>query len=547
MMGFFGLATCPLALFAQVDFASSNLPIVIIDTNHGQEIPDDPKIEAWMSIIWNGDGASNRLDDAPNNYQGKIGIELRGSSSQSFPKKQYGIELQDENGEGISASILGLPEEEDWILFAPYNDKSLMRDMLAYQLGRTLGGYAPRTKYCEVVLNGNYQGVYLLIEKIKRDKNRLDINKLDPDEISGDDLTGGYIIKIDKWTGSGGDGWQSSHAPLHRWGGQNIFFQYEYPKQEDIVSAQRNYIRTYFRDFENALIGPKFDNAHNGYLQFIDRGSFIDFFIMNELTKNVDGYRISTFMHKKRDSDGGKLHMGPIWDFNLGFGNADYCAGGYTSGWAIDFNQICGDDGLLVPFWWERLMQDEAYQQHLATRWAEVRQTSLSESFINAKIDSVYNLLNAGAQQRNFQQWPVLGEYVWPNFYVGQSFPEEVNWLKSWISSRLAWMDAHMPEIKDDVLGNSILSDEQVSVYPNPFQRQIQIKLSQNLLGSPVIIEIFDSIGKMVLREEINLSGDHHEHLILSFDQADLSPKGAYHYRISNKQGFVKSGKLVRE
>ncbi|HMR57666.1 MAG TPA: CotH kinase family protein, partial [Cyclobacteriaceae bacterium] len=160
---------------------SSNLPIVVINTA-GATILDDPKIVADMGIIDNGPGQRNSVTDTYNNYSGKIGIEIRGSSSQSFPKKQYSIELRDATGEGVSAPLLGLPPEEDWVLFAPYNDKTLMRDVLAYKIGRDLNRYAPRTRFCELVLNGNYEGIYVLIEKIKRDNNRVDINKLNPDE-----------------------------------------------------------------------------------------------------------------------------------------------------------------------------------------------------------------------------------------------------------------------------------------------------------------------------------------------------------------------------
>lgn len=193
-------------------FTSSNLPIVVINTN-GQTILDEPKITVDIGIIDNGIGQRNNLTDPYNNYSGKAAIEIRGSSSQSFPKKQYGVELRDAAGNDVSAPLLGLPPEEDWVLFAPYNDKTLMRDVLAYKIARDQGRYAPRTRYCELVLNGQYQGIYVLIEKVKRDNNRVDVNKLDPDENSGNDLTGGYIIKIDKETGSGNGGWTSNYTP----------------------------------------------------------------------------------------------------------------------------------------------------------------------------------------------------------------------------------------------------------------------------------------------------------------------------------------------
>ncbi len=204
-------------------FTASNLPIIVINTN-GQAIVDESKITADMGIINNAPGVRNKLTDPFSDYVGKIGIEFRGSTSQSFPKTPYGIETRDAIGTGIDAALLGLPPKDDWILFAPYNDKSLMRDALAYHLGRSIGRYASRAKYFELVINGQYEGIYILLEKIKRAKSRVDIAKLDPIEISGDDVTGGYIMKIDKATGSGGDGWSSSIPPANRNGNQTIFF-----------------------------------------------------------------------------------------------------------------------------------------------------------------------------------------------------------------------------------------------------------------------------------------------------------------------------------
>ena len=206
---------------AQLVVTSSNLPIVKITTNN-QVIVDDPKITVDMGIIDNGPGVRNNTEDPFNNFNGKVGIEIRGSSSQSFPKKQYGFELVDGTGKSIDGSILGMPAKDDWILFAPYNDKSLIRDALAYRLAHDMGRYSSRFKFCELFIDGGYKGVYVMLEKIKRDKNRVSIDKLDPDEISGDNLTGGYIFKIDKETGSGGDGWTSSHQPPRRSGNQTI-------------------------------------------------------------------------------------------------------------------------------------------------------------------------------------------------------------------------------------------------------------------------------------------------------------------------------------
>ncbi len=480
---------------AQVAFSSSNLPIVVINTN-GQEIVDDPKISVDMGIIFNGPGVRNNLTDPFNDYNGKIGIEIRGSTSQSFPKKQFGFELLDESGESVDASLLGLPAKDDWILFAPYNDKSLMRDVLAYRLAQELDGYASRFKYCELVLNGQYHGVYVLLEKIKRDKNRVNIDKLDPDEVSGDNLTGGYIFKIDKSTGSGGEGWTSSHMPPRRSGNQSIFFQYEYPKQENIAPEQEQYIKNYMASFESTLKGESFKDPVNGYAKHINVGSFVDYFIANEVSKNPDAYRLSTFMHKKKDGSGGKLYMGPVWDFNLGFGNVDYCTGESPEGFVIRFNSICPEDFWLIPFWWDRLFEDPTFQAATASRWNQLRSGPYQTTNVIGIIDSIASVLNAESQQRNFQRWPVLGQYIWPNAFVGQTYQQEVDWLKNWITQRLEWMDANISivtGIESDYMRPS------VQVVPNPFSETLNFSFELSEPGSHAI-QVLDVVGRQLER-----------------------------------------------
>ena len=528
--------------FAQVSFTSSNLPIVVINTS-GQTILDDPKIEATMGIIYNGVGVRNNVTDAANNYNGKIGIEIRGSSSQMFPKKQYGLELHDALGAGIDVSLLGLPKQSDWILFAPYNDKSLVRDPLAYKLGRDLGRYAPRTKYCEVVLNGEYQGIYVLIEKIKRDKNRVDINKLDPVEITNDDLTGGYIIKIDKDTGTGGEGWASSFTPPGRSGTQTIFFQYEYPKATNIVAQQKEYIKQYMTAFENALAGDNFKDPTLGYAKYIDVDSFIDYFIANELSKNVDAYRLSTFMYKRKDSDGGKLFMGPIWDFNLGFGNIDFCAKGAPEGFVIRYNSICSKDFWLIPFWWDRLLQDESFRQKLTARWTALRSDKYKTAKILTYVDSVTSVLNVEAQQRNFQKWPVLGKYVWPNYYVGQTFQQEIDWLKTWIAQRLIWLDTSFAELITGISENKNQTSFAIEAYPNPFSKDFQFEYTLEMPGI-VSIELLDVTGRRIRETQIvhDAPGVH----VVKIEQYDFTP-GMYFYRARQNNGAVITGKLIRQ
>ncbi len=518
---------------------SSNLPIIVINTG-GFIIPDEPKITADMGIIYNGVGVRNNVTDPFNNYSGKIGIERRGSSSQSFPKKQYGVELRDELGNGIDASLLDMPAEEDWVLFAPYNDKSLMRDVLAYKLGRDLGRYASRTRFCEVILNGEYQGIYVLMEKVKRNNNRVDIAKLNPDEISGDDITGGYIIKLDKETGSGNGGWSSSFAPPNKSGSQQIYFLYDYPSATDIVTGQINYIKQYVNNFETALNSPTFNDPVNGYAKYIDVDSFIDFFIINEVSKNVDGYRLSTYLHKKKDSDGGKLHMGPLWDFNLGFGNANYCTQGNPEGWVTNFNSICPQDYWLIPFWWNKLYSDGAYRNKLAARWAELRSNQLDTERILTYIDSVANVLNAESQQRNFQRWPVLGTYVWPNYYVGPTFASEVSWLKNWVSMRLNWLDVNMPKLITAV--EHTPSEFSLELYPNPFSKEVTINYSLPSAGS-ICVEFFDMLGRpmKIIQESKDLPGSYQTNL-----PSQDFPAGTYYYKVKVGSGNSLTGKMIK-
>jgi spore coat protein CotH len=411
------------------------LPVVTINTNGGV-IVDEPKIKAKMDIF---------IVHTPE-YQGNIGIEIRGASSQMFPKKSYGLETRDANDEDLEVSIFGFPEEEDWILYAPYSDKSLMTNFLIYDLSRDMDRYASRCKFVDLEINGEYKGVYVFMEKLKRDKGRIDINKLKKDENSGEDLTGGYILKIDKISGNNlGDGYNdqnsftSKYKPLHSSNGQEIRYLYDYPKAEKITTQQKDYIKEYVNKFEDALASDDFTDPEKGYRAYIDVDSFIDFFLLNEVSHNVDGFRLSTYMHKDKN---GKLKMGPIWDFNLAFGNANYCGGGDTDSWAYQFNSRCPNDFWAVPFWWERFLQDPEFVTRLKARWAELRGNVLSDASILNKIDDYETLLNkSGSVDENFKVWQILGVYVWPNNYVGKTYQEELNYLQEWIKSRLTWMD----------------------------------------------------------------------------------------------------------
>ncbi len=415
------------------------IPLVSINTN-GAVIVDEPKVNAEITII----------EEDVVSYEGAIAIEFRGASSQAlFPKKSYGFETRDTNNEDLDVALLGFPEEEDWILNGPYSDKTLLRNVLIYDLSREMDMYASRTKLVELNVNDSYQGIYVFMEKLKRDSQRIAIQKLNETENSGDDLTGGYILKIDKLSGSNfGDGYNeqnsfnSNYTPPYGSSDKQIRFLYEYPKAEEITTVQKSYISNYINDFENALASDNFSDETIGYAAHIDVDSFIDFFILTELSNNVDGYRLSTYMHKDKN---GKLKMGPIWDFNLAFGNAGYCDGSATNVWAYKFNERCSDDFWLIPFWWKRLLEDPAFVNKLKSRWTSLRGNTLSENGIFDRIDTYTDQLNSiDALARNFQTWDVIGEWIWPNNFVGNTYDQETTYFKNFISDRLNWLDSNI-------------------------------------------------------------------------------------------------------
>lgn len=487
-----------------VPFTDSNLPIIVINTNN-ISIPDDPKLLSDMGIIYNGAGVRNNMTDPFNHYNGKIGIELRGSSSQMFPKKTYGFETWDISSTSMDTSLLGMPSESDWILSASYTDKSLMNNMLAYKLFSDFGYYAPRTRYVELVLNGQYQGVYILMEKIKRDVNRVNISKMATTDIAGNDVTGGYILKVDKNTGSGGNGFSSNFAPAVQTSGQTIYFQYEYPSDANIQPQQETYIQNFVDSFETALASQPLQDLNIGWRAYGDEFSFIHYFILNELSKNVDGYRLSTYLYKTKNTQGDRLVIGPPWDYDLGFHNADYCDGSVVTGWAHEFGNVCSGDGFQVPFWWEQMLQDTLFTNNLKCIYIQLRSTYLNQANLFAYIDSVALELEEG-QQRNFSTWEILGAYIWPNpGPLPISYAEEILELKTWLSDRLTWLDANIPGNCTTLSSNEMDEDLNfVSLYPNPAENNFTLSIYSEK-EEKMEISIMDINGKIIHSDNKNL------------------------------------------
>lgn len=519
---------------------SSNLPIIIINTN-GQTIPDDPKITADMGIIFNGENVRNNVTDPFNHYNGKIGIEIRGQSSQMFPMKSYSLELRDASGNSLDKSLFGMPKEADWVLYAPYTDKTLMRNFLAYTMSNELGRWAAHCRFVEVVINGDYKGIYVFMERIKRGSGRVKIEKMSATDISGDAVTGGYIFSLDKEP----NGWFSPYVAPGSFNQNKRQYSYVYPKPENIVQAQKDYIKSYVDSFEHALAGSDFQDKTNGVRKFADLSSFIDYFIVNEVSRNVDGYRLSTFFYKDRNSKNRKIIAGPVWDYDLAFRNANYCDGSKTIGWAYQFNNVCPGDGAgLIPFWWEKFMLDTAFVSDLRCRWKAVRQNVISDQHLNHIIDSIVTLTNE-ARQRHFQRWPVLGQYIWPNPQpIASTYEGEITYLKEWLTNRLFWIDHNIPnagtcEDWEDITTETLL----VNIYPNPnngTDHTIRVKTKES---QKINLDVFDVMGRLVHSQNINTVPVSN---FISISGMNKWQAGIYYFVFTDSKNLKKSLKVFK-
>jgi len=443
-----------------VDIGDSEIPYIVIDTK-GTGIENEPKIPAEMTIF------VNEIEQQKTN----IGIEFRGSTSFRLSnKKSYGVEVWDEAGLDANASFFDFPEEEDWVLIGHVVnqaqglifDRTLMYHHFGYELSRKIDRYASRSKMVELEINGEYLGTYMFMEKLKRDKNRIDIKKLEPTDTDEESITGGYILKIDKT--AGGDlninqplsyfesNWEDDarytpnisfrsqydinrevvnfspyQSPFHQQQYLETYFLYEYPKATAITDAQKSYIQTYINDFETALLTDDFSSETRTYTDYIDLSSFVDFFIINEVCRNIDGYRLSTYMSKDR---GEKLKMGPIWDLNIGYDSGDRVP---QNDWVINYNKYVQRDFWMVPFWWPRLMEDPMFRAALKERWQVLRASELQTSALLQMVDDIAgDLQDNGAIQRNFNKWGPV------------DYTQSVNALKTYLEFRTDWMDGEI-------------------------------------------------------------------------------------------------------
>jgi len=409
-------------------FTDSNLPIVLITTDKnpstGKPLPiqDDPKVLANMKIIYRPDGTRNFLTDQNNanylNYNGRIGIELRGSSSQELPKKPYGLTtLKADNVSNNNVSIFDMPKENDWILNSIAYDPSLIRNFLSYELSRNMGDYSTREKYCEVIINGDYKGLYIFMEKLKIDEDRINIVKMDMNDNILPNITGGYVTKCDKITGADPVAWTLAGAS----------FIHDSPKPEDVTSQQNAYIYNQFLSLNNTTEAQN-SSISNGYPSKIDIPSFVDFMIINELASNNDAYEFSTYFHKDRN---GKLRAGPIWDFDLTYGNDLFSWGldrSHTDVW-----QFNNGDNEGAAFW-KYLFNNSTFKCYLTKRWIELtaEDQPLNYTVISNRIDQLEGIVSEAAV-REQNRWGTIRQHA-----------DNIISLKKWLQTRTDWLNSKL-------------------------------------------------------------------------------------------------------
>jgi len=445
-------------------FTDSNLPIVLINTDGGAQIPDSPRILATMKIIFRGEGLRNYLTDQDNtaflNYNGRINIEIRGSSSQVLPKKQYGLTtLKADNVSNNNVSILGMPADNDWILNGLGYEPSLIRDYLNYTLSRMIGEYASRAVYCEVILNGQYIGLYVMEEKIKQGSDRVNISKIGTTDNAYPNLTGGYITKADKTTGGDPVAWTMSSSM----GVNDVTFIHELPKPENVTLLQNIYIHNEFEKLSTAASQGN-SSFINGYPSVIDVPSFVDHMILEELGSNSDAYMFSAFFHKDRN---GKLRAGPIWDLNLTFGYD-------LTFWGLDRSktnvwQFSNGDNE-GPKFWRDLFNNPVFKCYLSKRWNQLIQPGqpLNYSSIEALIDKTVVTITEASVREN-ARWGTV-----PNLSY------EINRIKDFLKVRIPWMTTNIgpasncinPDLPPLVITKIMYHPDTTKTFPDSDQQE---------------------------------------------------------------------------
>ncbi|MGC4090448.1 MAG: CotH kinase family protein [Polyangiaceae bacterium] len=443
------------ALYIARSFDNTHdLPVIVLDS-FGKALPmttgiggtrpssggasnADENIHAAFLAIQPSNGSAS-LATAPSVATG-AGFHIRGQSSASYDKKPYRVELRSVDSSDRDCTLLGMPKESDWVLHAPFPDKALIRNAFVYSLGRDIGIPAPRGAFAEVYVNtanrplqsSDYQGVYLLVETIKNQKNRLNLQQLKPTDTTLPAIAGGYIFQF-QWQVT--DIEQALKCPS---GQQNCWNWIEVTDPEPWVQPQQDYLTQYLQSFVNALHSSNPSDPSTGYPAFLDTASAVNQVIIQELTRNLDAYARSQYFYKDR---AGKLMAGPLWDYDLiaGVGTAQTYPNLSQMGWQYESNASRLN---VTADWFPRLLADPTFKAALVARWKELRGAQLSDAQVSARIDTLTSGL-ANAAQRNFQKWNNLttvriGFFDTP---TANSWQGQVTAMRDWLLGRMAWLD----------------------------------------------------------------------------------------------------------
>ena len=428
-----------LASFPQASSLPADFPTGTVDTLPVLEITTENS--AAITSKENYINATYVLTDGDVTTQGTLEIRGRGNSTWGWPKKPFRLKLTN------AASLVGMSSSKHWVLLANYADKTLVRNDTAFMFSKRLGmEYTPDAKHVEVKLNGSYNGVYQLVEHIRVANNRVNIPELKVTDTTSEKISGGYLMEVD-FRHHVDFCKNITYSSPECVGTVNIARDVDYcmdsthrmnpfcvdtPEtlHDNAWLPMRNYITQYFTDTEAALFGSNFADPTTGYAAYIDVDSAVNYYIINELFKNVDGAVASFYLYKKRD---GKLFFGPIWDFDLALGNAGYDDVDKTYGWHIR-----------KATWFARLFEDPAFVAKVKTRWQTIKEEGdLELIFQYAQARAIW--LNK-AQERNFERWPIFNWTEWYTRVIMGSYDAEVNEMIRWQRARATWMDTQLSQ-----------------------------------------------------------------------------------------------------
>ncbi len=413
----------PDAYDAGADVFSSHLPLVLIDTG-GAAISRETQLPVTVTVI-DQPGGYNHTTDAPALTNAAL-INIRGKTSAEFPKKQFRInfikKLTSDNH--VNRAVMGMPADTDWVLNGPYLDKSLMRNYLMYNLAGEIMAWAPHAKFCEVFINGNYEGLYVMTEAVTVGGNRVNVTTK-----KGAKGAVGYLLQRDMYV------YIKSHIKTYSdyLGKTTYDLGIEFPQADDLTEENVLYILNDVNAFEEKLYALQDGDKSRAYVDEIDMNSFVDYFIFNEFTMNRDAGAFSTFCYR---DPRGKLTMGPVWDFNN-------CLDNHIDPTAYDTFFMSGAN------WFNVLVLDHTFVNTVVYRYRELRKTVLSEERLLTMIDDIAAYLGPAAQ-RNFTRWDrVLQKDLLTPAADGadrnvHSFEEAVAQLKNEIILKGRYMDENL-------------------------------------------------------------------------------------------------------